>query len=259
MGSLGNLIEMAVPASIRFSGTLAIPPARSEEEVIEHLGELAAQNRIFRSYLGMGYHGCFTPPVIQRNVLENPGWYTQYTPYQAEISQGRLEALLNYQTMVLDLSGMEVANSSLLDEATAAAEAMTLCRRVLAKDVESGKIGISAAEAGQLQAVGYVGGGDDDEDGESDAPGSSAPGPSHTSTGASCRGRAGACSAARVRSTACFTCAASARTTTCGASSATPAGPTPTCCPTSRSRRTTSAAKTACTAPAARSAFPTCA
>jgi len=131
MTSLGELIERAVPEGIRSQSALEIPAARSEEEVLHHLDGLARRNQVFRSYLGMGYSGCVTPLVILRNIVQNPGWYTQYTPYQAEISQGRLEALLNFQTMVLDLTGLEVANSSLLDEATAAAEAMTLCQRVL--------------------------------------------------------------------------------------------------------------------------------
>jgi len=129
--SLDELVDATVPASIRWEGPLRLPPARGESEVLAELAELASRNRVLRSYIGMGYHDCVTPPVILRNVLENPGWYTQYTPYQPEISQGRLEALLNFQTMVLDLTGMQVANASLLDEATAAAEAMTLCRRVL--------------------------------------------------------------------------------------------------------------------------------
>jgi glycine dehydrogenase len=106
---------------------LELPPALSEREAIEELGALAAENRRFRSWLGLGYHDTVTPPVVQRNILENPGWYTQYTPYQAEIAQGRLEALLNFQTMVADLTGLPLANASLLDEATAAAEAMAMC------------------------------------------------------------------------------------------------------------------------------------
>ncbi len=129
--SLDALIERAVPGAIRWEGTLNLPAARTEVEALEDLREIADQNEVCRSYLGMGYAGTNTPGVIQRNILENPGWYTQYTPYQAEISQGRMEALLNFQTMVLDLTGMQVANSSLLDESTAAAEAMTLCQRVL--------------------------------------------------------------------------------------------------------------------------------
>jgi glycine dehydrogenase len=125
--SLEALIEEAVPPQIRLRRPLQLPAARSEHEVLAALKEIASQNQVFRSYIGMGYHDCITPPVIQRNLLENPGWYTPYTPYQAEIAQGRLEALLNFQTMVIDLTGLDVANASLLDEATAAAEAMTLC------------------------------------------------------------------------------------------------------------------------------------
>ena len=125
--TLDALIEATVPASIRLAQPLNTPAARSEFGLLQELRGIAAQNQIFKSYLGMGYHDTITPPVIQRNVLENPGWYTPYTPYQAEISQGRLEALLNFQTLVTDLTGMEIANASLLDEATAAAEAMTLC------------------------------------------------------------------------------------------------------------------------------------
>ncbi len=124
--SLDALIDAAVPSSIRLKRDLAIADAQSEYELLKELGAIAAQNQVYRSYIGMGYHNCITPPVIQRNILENPGWYTQYTPYQPEIAQGRLEALLNFQTMVTDLTGMEIANASLLDEGTAAAEAMTL-------------------------------------------------------------------------------------------------------------------------------------
>src|SRR5881409_1436134 len=128
--SLDAFIDAVVPADIRLRAPLRIPEARSEQEALETLRQLAAQNQVFRSYLGMGYHDCFTPTVVQRNVLENPGWYTAYTPYQAEIAQGRLEALVNFQTMVSDLTGMDIANASMLDEATAAAEAMTLCAAV---------------------------------------------------------------------------------------------------------------------------------
>jgi glycine dehydrogenase len=134
--SLDAFIDAVVPEEIRLRRPLALPPGRSEREVLQALRGLAGMNRVFRSYIGMGYSGCFTPQVIQRNVLENPGWYTAYTPYQAEISQGRLEALLNFQTMVSDLTGLEVANASLLDEATAAAEAMNL---TLAVSTEKGE------------------------------------------------------------------------------------------------------------------------
>src|SRR5437763_472263 len=123
---LDALIDKAVPSQIRLNRPLSLPAAKSEYEVLASLKEIASQNQVFRSFIGMGYYDCITPAVIQRNILENPGWYTQYTPYQAEISQGRLESLLNFQTMVIDLTGLQVANASLLDEATAAAEAMTL-------------------------------------------------------------------------------------------------------------------------------------
>ena len=124
--SIEAFTDAVVPEEIRLRRPLALPPGRSEREVLQALRGLAGMNRVFRSYIGMGYAGCFTPQVVQRNIMENPGWYTAYTPYQAEISQGRLEALLNYQTVVSDLTGLEVANASLLDEATAAAEAMGL-------------------------------------------------------------------------------------------------------------------------------------
>ena len=125
--SLDELTEAAVPESIRLDRRLGLPEAASEAQALGEIRALAARNRVFRSYIGMGYYDCITPPVILRNLFENPGWYTQYTPYQAEISQGRLEGLLTFQTLVCDLTGLEVANASLLDEATAAAEAMTLC------------------------------------------------------------------------------------------------------------------------------------
>src|SRR3954465_6119557 len=131
--NLDELIDRTVPASIRMQKPLDLPPGRSEFGLLRELTEIAAQNQVFRSYIGMGYSDTVTPPVIQRNILENPGWYTQYTPYQPEISQGRLEALLNYQTMIEDLTGLPVANASLLDEATAAAEAMSLVHAVSGK------------------------------------------------------------------------------------------------------------------------------
>ena len=127
--SLDDLVDTAVPAGIRGAERLGIEPADSEEAVLEELREVAARNRVVTSMIGLGYYGTHTPAVIQRNVLENPAWYTAYTPYQPEISQGRLEALLNFQTVVSDLTGLPIAGASLLDEATAAAEAMTLMRR----------------------------------------------------------------------------------------------------------------------------------
>src|SRR5437016_13332305 len=122
--NLEALIEEAIPAQIRMAHPLQIPAGRGEFEVTAALRGIASQNQVFRSYIGMGYYDCITPAVIQRSILENPGWYTQYTPYQAEISQGRLEALLVFQTMTAELTGLNVANASLLDEATAGAEAM---------------------------------------------------------------------------------------------------------------------------------------
>ena len=131
---LDDLLDQTVPASIRSDHVLQLPPPRSEAEVLAALRQFAARNRARTSLIGMGYTGTFTPPVIQRNVLEDPAWYTAYTPYQAEISQGRLEALLNFQTMVSELTGLPVANASLLDEATAAAEAMAMSRRLAKVD-----------------------------------------------------------------------------------------------------------------------------
>ena len=128
--SLDTLTDAAVPKQIRLAKPLNLPAAQSEFDALRDLKSIASQNQVFRSFIGMGYHDCITPPVIQRSVLENPGWYTQYTPYQAEISQGRLEALLNFQTMVSELTGLDIANASMLDEATAAAEAMTMSARL---------------------------------------------------------------------------------------------------------------------------------
>jgi glycine dehydrogenase len=126
MTSLDELADKAVPKAIQLGRSLNLPKALTEQEALSQLKTIARKNKIWRSFIGCGYHGTIVPPVIQRNIFENPGWYTQYTPYQAEISQGRLEALLNYQTMVCELTGLPVANSSLLDEATAAAEAMMM-------------------------------------------------------------------------------------------------------------------------------------
>ena len=128
--SRSALIDAAVPPAIRLRGPLALPAAKGEEEALDELKAMARKNRVLKSYIGQGYYGTLTPGVILRNVLENPAWYTAYTPYQPEISQGRLEALVNFQTMVCDLTGLAIANASMLDEATAAAEAMTLAHRV---------------------------------------------------------------------------------------------------------------------------------
>ncbi|HVZ41488.1 MAG TPA: aminomethyl-transferring glycine dehydrogenase [Candidatus Kapabacteria bacterium] len=132
--SLDEMVAATVPAGIRTAVPLGIGKARSEYELLAELKQIASHNKVYRSYIGLGYHDCITPPVIQRNILENPGWYTQYTPYQAEIAQGRLEALLNFQTMVMDLTGMQIANASLLDEATAAAEAMHMSHALKGKN-----------------------------------------------------------------------------------------------------------------------------
>jgi len=128
--SLEQLIDQTVPAAIRLPADLPLPAPKREHEALAALKAIAGKNVIHKSCIGMGYYGTLTPNVILRNVMENPGWYTAYTPYQAEIAQGRLEALMNFQQMVIDLTGLEIANASLLDEATAAAEAMTMARRV---------------------------------------------------------------------------------------------------------------------------------
>jgi glycine dehydrogenase len=141
--SLDALMDEAVPPAIRSPRALNLPPAMTEFEFLEHARGLAARNRIFKSFIGLGYHDTITPGVILRNVFENPSWYTSYTPYQAEVAQGRLEGLLNFQTMVTDLTGMEVANASLLDEATAAGEAMTLLHRVHQKKGEAHRFLVS--------------------------------------------------------------------------------------------------------------------
>src|SRR6266487_2476532 len=129
--SLDTLADAAVPRNIRLDRELNLPEAKSEMEALAELRAISRKNKVARSFIGAGYYDCITPPVIQRNILENPGWYTAYTPYQAELAQGRLEALLNFQTMITDLTALEIANASLLDEATAAAEAMALCHAVV--------------------------------------------------------------------------------------------------------------------------------
>ena len=127
---LDTLIDETVPKGIRQAAPLDFGKPKSERELLHHMRETAARNKVLTSLIGQGYYGTVTPPAIQRNILENPAWYTAYTPYQPEIAQGRLEALLNYQTMVSDLTGLEIANASLLDEATACAEAMTMAQRI---------------------------------------------------------------------------------------------------------------------------------
>src|SRR5207253_4562968 len=128
--NLDALVDATVPKNIRLDRPLELPKAKSENEALTELRALSSKNKVARSFIGAGYYDCITPPVIQRNILENPGWYTAYTPYQAELAQGRLEALVNFQTMMTDLTGLDIANASLLDEATAAAEAMSLCHAV---------------------------------------------------------------------------------------------------------------------------------
>ena len=134
ISSIATLIDETIPDDIRLKKEMNLPEAMSENELLTHLEALSQKNQLFSQYIGLGYHPSITPSVIKRNILENPGWYTAYTPYQAEIAQGRLEALLNYQTMVIELTGMEIANASLLDESTAAAEAMTMLFDLRSRD-----------------------------------------------------------------------------------------------------------------------------
>ena len=126
VNSLDELIDQTIPEKIRMDRELKLADGISEYEYIQHIKNIGSKNKVFKTFIGLGYYNTITPSVITRNILENPGWYTSYTPYQAEISQGRLEALLNYQTMISDLTGLPIANASLLDEGTAAAEAMTM-------------------------------------------------------------------------------------------------------------------------------------
>src|SRR5690554_892895 len=132
--SLEELIDQTIPKSIQFQKRLNLPQAQSESEFLRDFRSLAKKNKIYKSFIGLGYYDTILPSVIVRNILENPGWYTAYTPYQAEIAQGRLEALINFQTVVMELTGMELANASLLDEGTAAAEAMAMLHAVKGKE-----------------------------------------------------------------------------------------------------------------------------
>ncbi len=166
LDKLDDLLAETIPESIRFHQPLALPHPMSETQMAENLQRLGRQNRIFRSFVGMGYYPCITEPVISRNILANPGWYTQYTPYQAEIAQGRLEALLNFQTMTADLTGLPLANASMLDEATAAGEAMSMCRALttsdkkvffIARDLHPQVIEVVAARAAGLHLTCEVG------------------------------------------------------------------------------------------------------
>jgi glycine dehydrogenase len=157
VNSVAELIDKTIPAHIRLNRELHVSDALSEQEYLNYVTQLGSKNKVFKSFIGMGYNETIVPSVILRNVLENPGWYTAYTPYQAEISQGRLEALLNFQTMVLDLTGMEIANASLLDEATAAAEAMIMFWNSRSRsDVKEGKNKFFIAETCFLQTIDVV-------------------------------------------------------------------------------------------------------
>ena len=138
--SLDQLIAETIPNDIRLKKDLELDAPMTEYEYLSHIQELGSKNKVFKSYIGLGYHPAAIPAVIQRNIFENPGWYTAYTPYQAEIAQGRLEAILNYQTTIIELTGMEIANASLLDEGTAAAEAMALLFDVRSRDQKKNNI-----------------------------------------------------------------------------------------------------------------------
>jgi glycine dehydrogenase len=159
VNSIEELVDKTIPSHIRLKNELAIEEGMTEQEYLNHVNELGNKNQLFKSFIGMGYNETIVPPVILRNVLENPGWYTAYTPYQAEISQGRLEALLNFQTMVMELTGMEIANASLLDEGTAASEAMIMFWNSRSReDVKSGKNKFFIAENTFLQTIDVVAG-----------------------------------------------------------------------------------------------------
>src|SRR5690554_8211973 len=140
VSAIDELIDKTIPAQIRLKKPLDLAETKSEHWYLRELKKLSLKNKLYRSYIGMGYYNTIVPPAVQRNVLENPGWYTAYTPYQSEISQGRLETLLNFQTMVMDLTGMEMANASLLDETTAASEAMLMFYNSrLRSDIKEGR------------------------------------------------------------------------------------------------------------------------
>src|SRR5688500_9336291 len=147
VSSIDELIEQTIPPGIRLRTPLDLPESDSESAFLRRLRHVATTITLARSYIGLGYYDCVTPSVILRNVFENPGWYTPYTPYQAEIAQGRLESLLNYQTVVKDLTGMDIATASLLDEATAAAEAMTMFHRLQTKKAPAGEQGVCLVSA----------------------------------------------------------------------------------------------------------------
>ena len=140
VNSVDQLINETIPDDIRIAKPLALETPMSEHEYLSHIQVLSEKNKVFKSYIGLGYHESITPSVIKRNILENAGWYTAYTPYQAEIAQGRLEALLNFQTVIAELTGMELANASLLDESTAAAEAMTMLFDVRSRDQKKNNV-----------------------------------------------------------------------------------------------------------------------